>query len=916
MSVSSLSSKLVEMAARMNQAPNNGVANKNDIVCTPDLFNFLNESLQQTSQRAQPTPSTSAAAAAGGPPPLLIRNLQTPGQQRGGPPARGGPPPNPRQTQVAQKRSGPPLSRQPNTPLNQVVTSPANNSSPIYHTINGFRIDLNTAAQQTTYQLPNGKIIQVKKQAPVNTNVPTTSQLARQIGPNTSIRPMNNARARPASRQPAQRPILPQQRFGPPPNQRPPPAHAQVVSYPQHPQPGMGQRVPGAHQFLVQQMPSQHPGQPQQMPGAQGQPGQRQLANGLPALGQMRKYPDTLIGNSQRQLERQIFGGQEICHHIVGKLNTLMNSNAYKTVRSMNDIKELHIHLSYLLTYTIGRFKTLQEKCMEDMRKMGFKSDADSLVSGQVIDKYGSDCEEDDLEVVEPVLATIAIIDSDDDDSDKSKSAPKSIPAGLRPKTEILEQAEEVSTELVSESLAEAVMDDVVLDPDDCPMDISALLEPQVILGDEDDSAKVDENEIPMPPPLTPPPNTDIDLIKDDKLNSPTVVILSRCEKDFPAIKDQLESLNEMDDDKVESISDEEPAVEIIATANGTSEGESNEKETSEIEISEAETLEKPEDTEKENPDSSDILLIEDDEKMDSSSSEKPADENSVILLDDSANETPVQEDQQLSVEEKYDQSEPMEMDRNEVSAPTILLEENVGKENDTTVLDNTESKDEIAPSDVTDSPKEDQPQHNPEAMEIPEEATPTDQVQDVDNVTDESKIEGESQGKQSPVFSSTENETISEIPEYVLIEKVAVDDETVNNITPSADPVQEEPATIDTIDTITDPGSLEPSLLEPSIIEPFALLEEDLLIPQIGASSAGNTNGTTHPTEDPQSDELENISSPDTFEDYSKNGIDANKVLADDKTLPASDAFAETIDDLLSNSEQFSGLDDINQLN
>lgn len=46
----------------------------------------------------------------------------------------------------------------------QVVTLPTPKAAPVFHTINGYTIDLNNAAKQDTFRLPNGKLIQVKKQ--------------------------------------------------------------------------------------------------------------------------------------------------------------------------------------------------------------------------------------------------------------------------------------------------------------------------------------------------------------------------------------------------------------------------------------------------------------------------------------------------------------------------------------------------------------------------------------------------------------------------------------------------------------------------------------------------------------------------------------------------------------------------------
>lgn len=95
-------------------------------------------------------------------------------------------------------------------------------------------------------------------------------------------------------------------------------------------------------------------------------------------------FPNGPIGLARTQLQDQIFNAMEICTHLTGKVQTLTHSNAYNQARSYMDLKELYIHLSYLMTYAIGRFKQLQDKCLIDMREMGFKNDANSLENGQL----------------------------------------------------------------------------------------------------------------------------------------------------------------------------------------------------------------------------------------------------------------------------------------------------------------------------------------------------------------------------------------------------------------------------------------------------------------------------------------------------------------------------------------------------
>lgn len=74
----------------------------------------------------------------------------------------------------------------------QVVTVPTPKAAPVFHIINGYTIDLNNAAKQDTFRLPNGKLIQVKKQPNLNaaTKQTTTTRTTSTSKPTSSPAPV------------------------------------------------------------------------------------------------------------------------------------------------------------------------------------------------------------------------------------------------------------------------------------------------------------------------------------------------------------------------------------------------------------------------------------------------------------------------------------------------------------------------------------------------------------------------------------------------------------------------------------------------------------------------------------------------------------------------------------------------------
>ncbi|XP_055706044.1 uncharacterized protein LOC129803478 isoform X2 [Phlebotomus papatasi] len=333
----------------MTEVPMNNSAgegrSQDEVVCTPDILSMFDGSA------AEPTP----------PPLTQIR-------QYGTSPSTNGTPTTSRA--AAQKKT------QTITIANQ---SPA---TPIYHTINGYRIDLNSAARQETIRLPNGKLIQVKKQStPQAQQPPMVPPLM-----TPAVRGMRPSGA------PVRQPPVP--RMPNPPRQR------------RQQQPVLRPQVP--------------PAATQQRPVILNGMMQPQMCN-MPPLIISQQMANTPFGKAKTELDGRIRNGQEICMHIIGKMNTLVASNAYKSMKSVKDVKEIHIHLSYLLTYAINRFKTLQEKSMDNMKILGFGGDVESIMSGKITTNTNDeevDENDDDIEIVEP-QTTLIDLASDEEEAVK-----------------------------------------------------------------------------------------------------------------------------------------------------------------------------------------------------------------------------------------------------------------------------------------------------------------------------------------------------------------------------------------------------------------------------------------------------------------------------------------------------------------
>ncbi|KMY93064.1 uncharacterized protein LOC6734066 isoform X1 [Drosophila simulans] len=398
----------------------------NEVVCTPDLLSMLEPDCQ-LSVTSKPTGRQPVTAANITTTPRIVTVQQNyqPGQSSSSSGSNGSVsgsssvPPTLSSLPPPLVLSGSGIRYRQNAPggvsgvvRRTVVPNSVRTSGPVFHTINGFKVDLNSAAQQDSYRLPNGRLIQVKRQVPQAiqpaSTLPTPQTppalVVPQVGPGVVIRP----RAPITSN----RPSLHISAYG-----------SNMGIY--NPQTNQQQRAPQVRVGNTNQAPP-----PLQGPQPNANGGQTLMitpapppAPKVPTLVR-HTFPNTPMGQARAQLQEQIFSAMDICTHLTGKVVSLTHSNAYNQVRSYLELKQLYIHMSYLMTYAIGRFKNLHEKCLVDMREKGFKNDANSLENGQLAaDKQASDDEDNEIEIVEPKTDTITIESDNEDDMPSTSTA-------------------------------------------------------------------------------------------------------------------------------------------------------------------------------------------------------------------------------------------------------------------------------------------------------------------------------------------------------------------------------------------------------------------------------------------------------------------------------------------------------------
>ncbi|ETN60071.1 hypothetical protein AND_008316 [Anopheles darlingi] len=224
--------------------------------------------------------------------------------------------------------------------------------------------------------------------------------------------------------------MIPQQQMQPQPFQRPQPQQPQII---------VTAITPSA-----QQRKRGRPSNKNHPPAAMNSSGAAVTANNVtpivrpPLLNTLRDmvngpHQNSQVGRGKKEFEAKLLVGAETCHQIMSKIATLTGSQSFKKIRHLRDLKELYLHMSYLLTYGVRRLQGLQEQCIEDVHALGFDNASEFLRTDvatnvnapEEADKSGQgeanpeDDEDDDCEIIEQ-RATVIEVDSDDDEGSQA----------------------------------------------------------------------------------------------------------------------------------------------------------------------------------------------------------------------------------------------------------------------------------------------------------------------------------------------------------------------------------------------------------------------------------------------------------------------------------------------------------------
>lgn len=272
--------------------------------------------------------------------------------------------------------------------------------------VNGYQIDLNQAARQEIFRLPNGKLIQVRKQPNSTPSTPTVRP-----GLHFAMQPRAHIPVRPTpptitTTSRMMRPMAPQLRVARP------------------------------------QAPQQRPSAPNQT-NASGTVASTVFTQQNGSISVARApQPDTQLGKAKTAFEDKIINGLEICQHTINKMITLTNSSSFKNSRSFADLKDLYIHLQYLFTYTSGKIKTLQDSLGTNVEELA-KHDK----SLKEKEKHDSD----ELEIVEQKQDVIEVLSDDDEEPPRTNQvATKKTAAPFKtPEQQALDIEQEILSALV-----------------------------------------------------------------------------------------------------------------------------------------------------------------------------------------------------------------------------------------------------------------------------------------------------------------------------------------------------------------------------------------------------------------------------------------------------------------------------------